>query len=105
MAFGINRQQLRDWKREVEQGHIAFLTHYWLDDRFPNVNTVTKVGCNDLDKLVEWGEQYGLRREWIHSREKYPHFDLLGERQVEILKKEQRFDQLSRLKNGKHNSL
>lgn len=105
MAFGINRQQLRDWKREVEQGNIAFLTHYWLDDRFPHVNTVTKVGCSDIEKLVRWGEQYGLRREWMHARDRYPHFDLLGECQVEILQKEQQVNQLNRLKKGKHNSL
>ncbi|EGQ27841.1 hypothetical protein ABZ756_01655 [Mammaliicoccus sciuri] len=103
MAFGIKRQELYAWKRAVEQGEIAFLTHYWLDDRFPDTNTVTKVGCSDLKKLINWGKQYGLRQEWIHARDEYPHFDLMGERQVEILKQENCLDQLTRLKNGKNN--
>ena len=105
MAFGIDRQQLKEWKSAVKRGEIAFLTHYWLDDRFPNYNTVTKAGCSDIEKLFEWGKQYGLQPEWVHAREEYPHFDLLGERQVEILKQEHQLHQLTRLKNGKHNSL
>lgn len=105
MAFGIDRQQLREWKHAVKCGEIAFLTHYWLDDRFPTVNTVTKAGCSDVEKLIKWGKQYGLQPEWIHAREEYPHFDLLGERQVDILKQEGKLHQLTRLKNGKHNSL
>ncbi len=32
------------------------LTHYWQDERFPGCYTVTKVGCNDLEKLVTWGK-------------------------------------------------
>lgn len=89
MAFGINRMQLREWKEKVDGGEIAFLTHYWLDDRFPSYKTVTKVGCNDLEKLKRWGEKYGLKAEWIHSRKDgYPHFDLIGEREREILEKE-----------------
>ena len=105
MAFGIDRQQLKEWKSAVKRGEIAFLTHYWLDDRFPNYNTVTKAGCSDIEKLFEWGKQYGLQPEWVHARDEYPHFDLLGERQVEILKQEHQLHQLTRLKNGKHNSL
>ncbi|WP_301109325.1 hypothetical protein [Sporosarcina sp.] len=103
MAFGIKRQELQAWKEAVSQGEIAFLTHYWLDDRFPGINTVTKAGCSDMEKLTSWGKQYGLRPEWIHAREQYPHFDLLGERQEEILKAEKRLDQLFRFKNGKNN--
>ncbi|GKV64508.1 MULTISPECIES: hypothetical protein [unclassified Sporosarcina] len=103
MAFGIKRQELQAWKEAVSRGEIAFLTHYWLDDRFPGVNTVTKAGCCDIEKLISWGRQYGLRPEWMHAREKYPHFDLLGERQMEILKAEQRLEQLLRFKNGKNN--
>lgn len=102
MAFGIGRRQLEAWKEAVSRGEIAFLTHYWLDDRFPDVNTVTKAGCSNVDKLAEWGKQYGLKREWMHSRDQFPHFDLLGERQVEILSKEGKLDQLTRLKNGRH---
>ncbi|PLR95257.1 hypothetical protein [Bacillus sp. T33-2] len=89
MAFGISRDQLNDWKKKMEKGEIAFLTHYWLDDRFPGCKTVTKAGCNDLSKLIEWGKHYGLKPEWIHQRKNgYPHFDLLGERQKEILRSE-----------------
>ena len=89
MAFGIKRTELMEWKQKVSEGQIAFLTHYWLDDRFPNYKTVTKVGCRNLEKLGRWGKQYGLKPEWIDHRNKdYPHFDLIGDRQVEILTKE-----------------
>lgn len=89
MAFGIKREELLDWKKKIDQGDIAFLTHYWLDDRFPDCKTVTKVGCKDLERLVKWGKQYGLRKEWIHLRKDgYSHFDLLGGKQKEILAKE-----------------
>ncbi|PLT32503.1 hypothetical protein [Bacillus sp. V5-8f] len=89
MAFGINRNQLQEWKNKIDRGEIAFLTHYWLDDRFPGCKTVTKVGCRDLDRLVEWGRKYGLKKEWIdHRKDGYSHFDLLGDKQKEILEKE-----------------
>lgn len=89
LAFGIKKRELLEWKQKIDQGEIAFLTHYWLDDRFPGCKTVTKVGCSDLKKLAEWGEKYGLREEWIHHRrDGYSHFDLLGERQKKILEKE-----------------
>lgn len=89
MAFGIKKDELQEWKRKIDEGEIAFLTHYWLDYRFPNANTVTKVGCQDLGKLAEWGKKYGLRKEWIHLRKDgYSHFDLIGEIQKEILYKE-----------------
>lgn len=85
MAFGISRKELKIWKQAIDQGQIAFLTHYWIDDRFPNVNSVTKVGCQDIEQLVLWGKQFGLKREWIHYREDgYSHYDLLGEYQKEI---------------------
>ena len=89
MAFGVKREELNRWKQAVKRGEIAFLTHYWLDDRFPEARTVTKAGCADIDKLVQWGAAYGLKKEWIHHRKDgYSHFDLLGERQAEILEKE-----------------
>ncbi|MFJ7638274.1 hypothetical protein [Peribacillus sp. NPDC097225] len=89
MAFGIKRVDVINWKRQIDQGKIAFLTHYWLDDRFPGCKTVTKVGCKDMNRLAEWGEKYGLRKEWIHHRKDgYSHFDLLGDRQRDILKAE-----------------
>lgn len=95
MAFGITRKELNDWKEEIDQGKIAYLTHYWLDDRFPGINTVTKVGCKDIEKLIDWGNKHGLKKEWIHYRKDgYTHFDLLGEQQVEILTSEDKADQL-----------
>jgi hypothetical protein len=97
VAFGIKRSELNNWKQQVQKGDsIVFLTHYWLDPRFPHAKTVTKAGCANLGLLIEWGNQYGLKPEWIHKREQYPHFDLLGDRQVEILMKEGIFDQLKR---------
>ncbi|CEG27391.1 hypothetical protein [Bacillus sp. B-jedd] len=89
MAFGIKRKDLAEWKQKIDRGEIAFLTHYWLDERFPACNTVTKVGCLDLKKLADWGREYGLKEEWIHHRpDGYSHFDLIGSRQKEILKAE-----------------
>jgi hypothetical protein len=89
LAFGIKRKDVAEWKRKIDNGEIAYLTHFWLDDRFPGANTVTKVGCADLDKLAEWGKKYGLKKEWIHHRKDgYSHFDLLGEKQTLILRKE-----------------
>jgi hypothetical protein len=89
LAFGINREELKNWKQKVQRGEIAFLTHYWIDDRFPGCTTVTKVGCNDMSKLADWGRNYGLKPEWIDDRKKdYPHYDLFGQKQTEILKNE-----------------
>lgn len=101
MAFGIKREQLKNWKRKVQEGEIAFLTHYWIDDRFPGCRTVTKVGCNDRKKLADWGRKYGLMPEWIDDRKKdFPHYDLFGQKQAEILKKEGLVNQLE-IKNEK----
>lgn len=89
MAFGLKKQELAEWKKRIDNGEIAFLTHYWLDDRFPDCKTVTKVGCSDLEKLKSWGKKYGLKEEWIHFRKDgYSHFDLLGDTQRMILKEE-----------------
>ncbi|WP_079509085.1 hypothetical protein [Mesobacillus jeotgali] len=89
MAFGIKRHELAEWKAKIERGEIAFLTHYWIDDRFPGCTTVTKAGCRDLEKLAEWGRKYDLKPEWIDKRKiDYPHFDLFGLKQAEILEKE-----------------
>lgn len=65
----------------------GFLTHYWLDDRFPHANTVTKAACQDMKQLIEWGEKHGLKKEWIHDRAGFPHFDLIGETQKELYKR------------------
>ncbi|MBA9084839.1 hypothetical protein FHR92_001300 [Fontibacillus solani] len=98
MAFGITRDELSNWKREVAEGKIAYLTHYWLDPRFPGIKTVTKVGCADLNRLTEWCLQHDLHPKYIHNRAKSPHFDLLGKKQVEILQKEKLWDQIERFK-------
>jgi hypothetical protein len=42
MAFGINRAELNRWKQVVSTGQIAFLTHYWVDKRFPDITTVPR---------------------------------------------------------------
>lgn len=98
MAFGLKREELKIWKKKVENGNIAFLTHYWLDDRFPGCNTVTKVGCSDLNKLKQWGRKYNLQGNWIHLDDKHPHFDLFGEKQKSILQYEEQWSQIERFK-------
>jgi len=85
VAFGITREELSLWKAAVSKGEIAFLTHYWLDPRFPGVKTVTKVGCADLGVLSAWCERNRLNPRYIHNRPPFPHFDLIGPRQKEIL--------------------
>ncbi len=96
MAFGVKRQELQQWKRRVQNGEVAFLTHYWIDERFPGCDTVTKAGCSDINKLIEWGKQYKLQEEWIHQDPSYPHFDLFGARQYSILASENQWDQIRR---------
>ncbi|HEU5141472.1 MAG TPA: hypothetical protein VFT51_15970 [Bacillales bacterium] len=96
MAFGIKRGELREWKRKVAGGEVAFLTHYWIHPRFPECKTVTKAGCSDLARLIEWGRSYGLRKEWIDMRADYPHFDLIGETQKNILTDEGLLSHLER---------
>ncbi|MBM7552621.1 hypothetical protein [Thalassobacillus pellis] len=88
MAFGVDRKELKEWKRKVRNGEIAFLTHFWIDDRFPGCDTVTKVGCSDIEKLTKWGSKHGLHSAWIHMDKTYPHFDLFGDSQAKILRKE-----------------
>ncbi|WP_108669273.1 hypothetical protein [Peribacillus acanthi] len=102
MAFGINRSKLQKWKRKIDDGEIAFLTHYWIDDRFPGCKTVTKVGCKDLEKLASWGKQYGLKKDWIDiRREGYSHFDLFGDIELKILEAEGIEEELLGLKRKK----
>jgi len=95
MAFGIRRKELMNWKESVKRGEIAILTHYWEDERFPASTSVTKVGCINLDQLSKWGEKYQLKPEWIH-RSSYPHFDVFGKKQKEILQKEGLQEQINR---------
>ena len=52
MAFGIKRSDLNAWKAAVQQGELAFLTQYWLDERFQHANTVTEAACQDMKQLV-----------------------------------------------------
>lgn len=80
----------------MANGQIDFLTHYWLDGRFPDCSTVTKVGCNNIEKLIAWGQMHGLKSEWIDYNEHFPHFDLVGENQKKILEKEEQWDQIKK---------
>lgn len=98
MAFGVHREELEAWKQTVSQGEIAYLTHYWLDARFPGITTVTKVGCSDPDKLVAWCLEHGLDPQYIHNRSPFPHFDLIGPKQREVLIEENLWDQLQRFR-------
>ncbi|EGL8220525.1 hypothetical protein IRK51_000978 [Listeria monocytogenes] len=97
MAFGVKRDEMELWKEKAARGEIAIITHYWLDDRFPESKAVTKVACVDLKKLQQWGKQYGLAPDWIDNRRKnFPHYDLFGEMQLVVLKKEKAFEQIER---------
>ncbi|MGO4544445.1 hypothetical protein AB4Z29_06580 [Paenibacillus sp. 2TAB23] len=96
MAFGIKRSEMVAWKAAVSRGEVAFLTHYWLDPRFPGMKTVTKVGCSDLEKLASWCRANGLNPKYIHARAQYPHFDLMGAKQREILRSANQREQLER---------
>ncbi|GED27589.1 hypothetical protein BAG01nite_36910 [Brevibacillus agri] len=98
MAFGISRLELNQWKQAVQRGEIAFLTHYWLDPRFPGIKTVTKVGCADTQKLADWCTANGLNPAYIHHRQPFPHFDLIGPRQKEILQRTGLGDHLERFR-------
>ncbi|MDL4839553.1 hypothetical protein [Aquibacillus rhizosphaerae] len=96
MAFGVKRKELIEWKHQVQQGNISFLTHYWIDPRFPGCNTVTKVGCTNIDKLIKWGSQYDLQPNWIHHDPCFPHYDLFGEMQKVVLTQEKQWNQIKR---------
>lgn len=96
MAFGIKKEELARWKEAVLRGEIAFLTHYWVEPRYPGIKTVTKVGCADLNRLASWCEANGLPPRYIHNRPPFPHFDLIGPRQREILLREGQTDQVMR---------
>lgn len=98
MAFGITREELNRWKAAVSRGEIAYLTHYWLEPRFPGIRTVTKVGCADVDRLADWCRENGLNPAYIHHRRPFPHFDLIGPKQKEILLREGLDRQLHRFR-------
>lgn len=98
MAFGITRKELVQWKEAVALGEIAFLTHFWFDPRFPQFHSVTKVGCSDTKRLVAWCETNGLNPRYIHDRESFPHYDLIGPKQIEILQKEGLGEHIERFK-------
>src|SRR5699024_3142443 len=96
MAFGIKKEELAIWKSKVKMGEIAFLTHYWLDERFPSCFPVTKVCCSNIPKLLAWVKQYGLKETFIHYDDDYPHFDLFGKTQKDILQHEGQWDHIKR---------
>ncbi|WP_099221382.1 hypothetical protein [Listeria costaricensis] len=97
MAFGVKRAELEAFKEKAARGEIALITHYWLDARFPDANTVTKAASSDLAKLKAWGKQYGLPEAYIdYNHEGLPHYDLFGEIQRMILIKEGEMEQLHR---------
>jgi len=98
MAFGLKRKELNDWKAKVAAGEIAYMTHYWLEPRFPGITTVTKVGCSDLAKLTGWCRTHGLNPAYIHRRGEYPHFDLIGPKQKAILAEEGLWEQIARFR-------
>ncbi|MFD2610988.1 hypothetical protein [Paenibacillus gansuensis] len=98
MAFGIDREELARWKQAVSRGELAYLTHYWHDPRMPHIKTVTKVGCSNLTLLRQWCERHGLPSRYIHHRPPYPHFDLLGDKQKEILLNEGQREQIERFR-------
>lgn len=98
MAFGITRDELHKWKQAVIREEIAFLTHYWLDPRFPGIKTVTKVGCANRALLTSWCLSHDLNPVYIHDRPPFPHFDLLGAKQKEVLQKEGQWDQIQRFR-------
>ncbi len=96
LAFGISREELIAWKASVNRGEIAYLTHYWYDPRFPHYRTVTKVGCSDLARLTDWCIANDLPPRYIHKRSQFPHFDLIGPKQKQILLSEGLHDHLTR---------
>jgi hypothetical protein len=98
MAFGISREELSQWKDAVARGEICFLTHFWLDKRFPQFKTVTKVGCSNIERLTLWCKTYELNPTYIHKRFHFPHFDLIGPKQKEVLQNEGMWEQLKRFK-------
>jgi hypothetical protein len=98
VAFGIKRAELNEWKATVARGETAFLTHYWYDPRFPDVRTVTKVGNANLERLTDWCIVNGLNPKYIHNRPPFPHFDLMGYKQKEILIKKNLQHHLDRFK-------
>jgi hypothetical protein len=98
MAFGITRTELIHWKEKVLRGEVALLTHFWLHPRYPGIKTVTKAGCADINTLLQWGQAYGLERKHLHIRHEFPHFDLIGDKQREVLMREKLWDQIRRFR-------
>ncbi|WP_163653538.1 hypothetical protein [Listeria sp. PSOL-1] len=97
MAFGVTRSELEAFKQKASEGGIAILTHYWMDERFPNSETVTKVASSNLENLLEWGAKYDLPKSYIDfGHTGLPHYDLFGELQLRILKKEGKHEQIER---------
>jgi hypothetical protein len=51
-----------------------------------------------LERLSQWCVNNGLNPKYIHNRPPYPHFDLIGPKQKEILQKEQLWRQIERFR-------
>lgn len=100
----MTKTELSRWKATAKQGHVSFLTHFWYDTRFPEYKTVTKAACANRETLVTWGKKYGLKEKWIHDRNEFPHFDLLGDIEKQVLIKEGSEQKLLQLES-KVNSL
>lgn len=98
MAFGVRREELVQWKQSVLRGELAFLTHYWYDPRFPEITTITKAGCSNLERLTQWCRSHGLNPAYIHNRPPFPHYDLMGPKQKEILQKERLWHHIDKFK-------
>jgi hypothetical protein len=96
MAFGISRKELNLWKDAVTRQEISFLTHFWLDTRFPQFKTITKVGCSNMERLTIWCIAHDLNPNYIHNRSSFPHFDLIGPKQKSILEKEGLWEHIKR---------
>ncbi|SDN31578.1 hypothetical protein [Alkalicoccus daliensis] len=99
MAFGVTKKELKNWKAAANSGEVAFLTHFWYDPRFPEYKTVTKAACSDIETLVSWGEKYNLKRSWIHVDNHFPHYDLIGSTETEILTAEGKQHKLVEMHN------
>jgi len=97
VAFGVSKEELKQWRQKADRGEVAFLTHYWYDARFPEYKTVTKAACCDRRTLIQWGRKYGLKPQWIHTDNHYPHYDLIGTTEKEILTAEGQSAKLTKL--------
>jgi hypothetical protein len=58
-ASSIAKKDFKEWRRRQTKGRLPFfLTYYWLHKRIHE--TLTKIGYNDLEKLLMWGRRKEL---------------------------------------------